>query len=560
MELGLGRADSAVVVEERGTPAPILLVHLEPWPRVFLRNFRDLVWRTSLPPLYLSSKPADFWPDVFVSPRLPWGKFVQSVCCHVAVGFAAYGLAMVWPRQPQILAQPTFHHEDVIYYQASDYLPPLDTGAPPAAPAQKGEPEHAPQPVISVPPEADNNRQTIVTPPSLKLNQDVPLPNVVAWQSVAPAVPLAATTQVLRDPQAPSLTVPVVAPAPDPAQTAENRPAPMLQQTVVAPPPVVQATEVRRVGDLNIGHMQAVAPAPSLPMREQRTLAAMESATMGRGSPAVVPPAPSLGGTVRASGGGRMIALNLHPLAPGGPVTIPNGNRRGRFAATPEGKLGAAGTPSTAHGSETASSPEAGHGSGSSAGRHGDAPSGLYVGASPSPETKSVAGNGSGPPVEMAKATPPRVSVPARETLPASETDLEKQVFGGRKSYAMTLNVPNLNSAGGSWIIHFAELDESAPKGDLSAPVATTEADPGYPLELMRRNIRGTVLLYAVIRKDGSVGDVRVLRGVDDALDHYACAALERWRFRPATKDGSPVALAAVVSVPFRPMRFKSSF
>jgi TonB family protein len=560
MELGLGRADSAVAVEENGIPAPVLLVHLEPWPRVFFRNLRDLVWKRSEPVLHLASKPADFWADVFVTPRLPWGKFFQSIFGHVAVGLAAWGLAMVWPRQPQIMAQPTFHHEDVIYYQASDYLPPLNTGDSPPAPARKGDPVLAPQPVISVPPEADNSAQTIVTPPALKLNHEVPLPNVVAWQPVAPSVPLAATTEALRDPNAPSLTVPVVAPAPDPSEVTQDRRDLTLQQTVVAPPPVVQAADIRRIGDINIGHVQVVAPAPSLPMPEQRSLAAMERAAVGNAAPTVVPPAPSLGGTVRASGGGRMIALNLHPLAPGGPVEIPNGNRRGRFAATPEGKAGAAGTPSASHGSETASAGQSTRGSGSSAGKHGGAPSGLYVGAGPSSETKSVAGNGSGHPVEMASVTPPRVGIPAKETLPENESDLEKQVFGDHKSYAMTLNVPNLNSAGGSWVIHFAELDDSPAKGDLSAPVATTETDPGYPLELMRRNIRGTVLLYAVIRKDGTVGDVRVLRGVDDALDRYACAALEHWRFQPATKNGTPVPLAAVVSIPFRPMHFRNSF
>jgi len=76
--------------------------------------------------------------------------------------------------------------------------------------------------------------------------------------------------------------------------------------------------------------------------------------------------------------------------------------------------------------------------------------------------------------------------------------------------------------------------------------------DPAYPLELMRRNVEGTVALYAVIHSDGSVSNVRVLRGVDDRLDGYAMAALSRWRFHPATKNGNPVALEAVVMIPFK--------
>ncbi len=139
-------------------------------------------------------------------------------------------------------------------------------------------------------------------------------------------------------------------------------------------------------------------------------------------------------------------------------------------------------------------------------------------------------------------------------------TELERKVFAGRKSYSMMLNVPNLNSAGGSWVMHFVELKEGEKPGDLVAPVATQAVDPGYPLELMRRNVQGTVTLSAVIQSDGSVGDVRVLNGVDDRLDEYARMALSRWRFRPATKNGNPVALQAVVMIPFKPMLRKSGF
>jgi periplasmic protein TonB len=105
-----------------------------------------------------------------------------------------------------------------------------------------------------------------------------------------------------------------------------------------------------------------------------------------------------------------------------------------------------------------------------------------------------------------------------------------------------------------------SEKNENENKGELSAPVATQKVDPAYPMELMRRNVHGTVTLYAVIRNDGSVTDIRVLRGVDDNLDEFARNALSRWRFRPATKNGSPVDLEAVIMIPFRPVRSKSGF
>jgi TonB family protein len=54
-----------------------------------------------------------------------------------------------------------------------------------------------------------------------------------------------------------------------------------------------------------------------------------------------------------------------------------------------------------------------------------------------------------------------------------------------------------------------------------------------------------------VIRKDGTVGEVKVLRGVEEKLDESARVALLRWKFHPATKNGSAVDLETVVQIPF---------
>lgn len=159
-------------------------------------------------------------------------------------------------------------------------------------------------------------------------------------------------------------------------------------------------------------------------------------------------------------------------------------------------------------------------------------------------------------PALIADATPPRTtSIPHGGAKPVEQnkaTDLEKKVFGDRRFYSMTLNMPNLNSSGGSWVIRFAELKTDDIKGDLTAPVATQKVDPAYPIEVMRQNVEGTVTLHAVIRSDGTVGDVTVLQGVDDRLDEYARSALSRWHFLPATKNGNAVPLEAVVRIPFR--------
>ena len=49
----------------------------------------------------------------------------------------------------------------------------------------------------------------------------------------------------------------------------------------------------------------------------------------------------------------------------------------------------------------------------------------------------------------------------------AKLSEPERAIFGNRKFYSVTLNMPNLNSAGGSWVIRFAELDHDPSNHDL---------------------------------------------------------------------------------------------
>ena len=75
----------------------------------------------------------------------------------------------------------------------------------------------------------------------------------------------------------------------------------------------------------------------------------------------------------------------------------------------------------------------------------------------------------------------------------------------------------------------------------VKAGAAYVPIDPAYPLELMSDRIEGTVVLYAVIHSDGTVGEVRVLEGVESQLDENAMAALKHWKFRPGNRGGVPV-------------------
>jgi TonB family protein len=574
---------------------PRLLLETEPAHRVFLRNLRDPIFPHGvLPPADLGEQPA-FWSDVFVSSGLPWHRFAESFAIHMLVIAGLWGASRAWLLRPRTFPPRVFSKRDVIYFPASEYLPPLDTGNEIAYNPQRGDPEFSKQTILSVPPEADNPTQTVVTPPDVKLKNEILLPNVVAWNSVSPAIVISAVSRRELPAQPPTA---MVAPPPtiEPAADRRRRDAP--ENTVIAPPPEVSVASLHMVvtpqaaiieppptirghipnlGVINIGHSEAVPPAPQLPTGEQRTLAYRAEAAAANLPFGIVPPPPSLRSAglselgsragVRSStdivppppsvssdhSKNRIVALGVRPVAGAPPMAV--GNRRGTFALSPRGKPGAAGTPDT-----TAS----GHGSSRSGGEgrsslRSDLPPGLVVkaGSESSPLAGESEGKSTTSEALVAEAKPPLRVSPTRRAMVSTSppTSEEREVFGDRKFYSMILNMPNLNSAGGSWVIRFAELKNSTEQGDLTAPEATRKVDPAYPLELMRTQIEGKVTLYAVIRRDGTVGDVRVLNSVDDRLDAYARVALSRWRFRPATKAGSAVDLEAVVTIPFRAHR-----
>src|SRR2546429_6539750 len=188
----------------------------------------------------------DLWRDVFVQQKLPWGRFLQSALLHTAAVALIWTISLSWIRQQKILDRATFDRSSLVTYSPEEYLPPLDTGASEAPKAQKGASAYAKQPILSVPREADNRSQTIVVPPDLKLDRDVPLPNIVATGAIVPAVPLDATrpslSQSLSRIVAPETQV--VAPAPD-VQFARDRvvQAAMKSDVIAPPPELTQSTK-----------------------------------------------------------------------------------------------------------------------------------------------------------------------------------------------------------------------------------------------------------------------------------------------------------------------------
>ena len=82
-------------------------------------------------------------------------------------------------------------------------------------------------------------------------------------------------------------------------------------------------------------------------------------------------------------------------------------------------------------------------------------------------------------------------------------------------------------------------------------PAALSMPRPRFPKQALRDGIRGSVVLRALITERGTVEVVRILRSVP-GLDAEAIRVVEaEWRFRPARRNGRPVASLSDLVVRF---------
>ena len=68
----------------------------------------------------------------------------------------------------------------------------------------------------------------------------------------------------------------------------------------------------------------------------------------------------------------------------------------------------------------------------------------------------------------------------------------------------------------------------------------------------MTSKIQGTVLLEAVVTRDGCASQIRVLRSLDaGGLDREAVTAVAQWRFEPGRLGSAPVDVLVTIDVGF---------
>lgn len=88
--------------------------------------------------------------------------------------------------------------------------------------------------------------------------------------------------------------------------------------------------------------------------------------------------------------------------------------------------------------------------------------------------------------------------------------------------------------------------------GGVKPPQLILDPDPEYSDEARKARLEGTVVLWMIVGTDGAAHDIRVKSPLGKGLDEKAIEAVKRWKFKPATKDGQPVAVMVNVEVSFR--------
>jgi TonB family protein len=90
------------------------------------------------------------------------------------------------------------------------------------------------------------------------------------------------------------------------------------------------------------------------------------------------------------------------------------------------------------------------------------------------------------------------------------------------------------------------------PGSGIEPPRLLREVRADYTDEARRRAIEGEVVLEIIVRHDGSVGDVKIVKRLGAGLDDRAVQAVRQWRFAPARRLGSPVDVIVEVAVEFK--------
>ena len=481
--------------------------------------------------------------------RSPW-SFMGSVCLHawvlawVALGSPVGSLE----RQRSLYDREIQPNETrIVWYKLSDRLPDV---TPPAA-KRDVRPLRArakfEQNIAAGPRDTDRPPQLIFAPaPEIAPSKPLPLPNIVALAPqrppalpfTAPAVKPRAAERTPVLPDAPKLAASV----PDAKSPLLDLPAPRIVAPRFTPPQTPKLTlpeapaALPAAPDLTsaAGRLNATV---DLPHQQPRFVAPRKQESAPDGVSTIAPPPPELSANAAMPADVSLVIAGLNP-AKSAEVPAPPGSVKSGFSGGPK--------------------PQPNGGEGTPSGTMLEIPSLTIQGGAKSPQ----------PPIMVSRlsvTSPENLAAAMRVGLGAApargpsthgatrSSTVPDPRMRGRQVYAMALQIPNLTSYSGSWMVWFASrvADLGDASVDMRPPLPLRMVSARYIHTAEEDRVEGKVRLWAVIGKDGHVGEISLLQHLDDRLDRSAEEALAKWEFQPAVRNGVTVDVDAVFEVPF---------
>jgi TonB family protein len=83
-------------------------------------------------------------------------------------------------------------------------------------------------------------------------------------------------------------------------------------------------------------------------------------------------------------------------------------------------------------------------------------------------------------------------------------------------------------------------------------PEETDRVVPRYPIMARRSNVAGAVVVRGIVRRDGTIDNVEIIKDLPFGLGEAAREAVQQWHFRPASYRGEPIDVYYTVTVNFR--------
>jgi hypothetical protein len=227
-----------------------------------------------------------------------------------------------------------------------------------------------------------------------------------------------------------------------------------------------------------------------------------------------------------------LLAFSEHPAPFEAMLVLPAGDREAQFAS----ELGETGAPRSVETSSSDASVTLDESNATATGAAGQKP----ATGSPSAADSVIYA------VSASSLVGKRISVVV-EAGPAGGGGLD--VYGILRCdqiYTIDLAMP-----GNPWVLEYCDPGASASgaAGNLRAPVAEVRFDfrpTGLPAEASETMI----VLHGWIQADGSVVVKEIIRGATPATDASAERTFSRWKFLPATRNGSPVRVEVLVGIP----------